>query len=339
MHGIDQTAALLGLIGGAQAAIGHLEREAIRSTRGSDREPSRLPMPRDKETWDALAAAGVEWLPDETQTDVRKRLGSWRIEKWIRAALPEGWTTRRTDHHLYTDLVDENGRARANMMIHVQDGDAWISIRSRLRTFYTTDRSYLHEQPAVPTIETSDGVVLWRGAPIPARTRDPAVDPEWFKKPSHYDLAYARAAEVLDTAFPGWQDPTALWDETDDALRARLPTSESTAPTGEPYELHVTFYHDSAGRSFCDSGRQAEGLFESDEAAIAALKDARGGGLSYERQDYVITCRGRRVDTWTKRRPEPARPGGRGGLPRMIMSSHGEVYFDDGDGLYSRDPA
>lgn len=102
----------------------------------------------------------------------------------------------------------------------------------------------------------------------------------------------------------------------------------------------MTFYHDSAGRNFCDAGRQAEGLFESDEAAIAALQDARGGGLSYARQDYVITCRGRRVHSWTKRRAEPARSGGRGGLPRMIMSSHGKVYVDDGYGGYSfRDDA
>lgn len=30
--------------------------------------------------------------------------------------LPEGWTKKRTDHYMYTDLLDDKGRVRASIM-------------------------------------------------------------------------------------------------------------------------------------------------------------------------------------------------------------------------------
>jgi hypothetical protein len=59
--------------------------------------------------------------------------------------LPPGWTKRRTSHHLWTDLLDSNGRVRAAIFYSAvfYDRDAHFYATSR----YSTDTEYHIPEP------------------------------------------------------------------------------------------------------------------------------------------------------------------------------------------------
>lgn len=77
---------------------------------------------------------------------------------------PPGWSIKSTEHWLYKDLLDPQGQVRAQLMLHYQDRDSWISLRQK----YCAS-AYYRENGATevfPTIKDSNGKIVWVGKPI-----------------------------------------------------------------------------------------------------------------------------------------------------------------------------
>lgn len=302
--------AMMGLIGGPAAAIDALE-DGERRKLGW----GQLPHPQDEETRAALAAAGVEW-------------GERIDQMYCQAKVPEGWKTERTDHHLYTNLLDANGRVRAMMLIHAWDRDAWLSGRTRLTATHHVDQSYERDPAAVPAIKTSNGVILWRGTPIAAVKG--GYTKEGARIPNHYDLAQKRAAEILSQFWPEWQNIQAYWDVSDEEIRMCLPENESEGPIGETYSLHAAYYRTLQDHYEADRGEACRGIFPTPEEAERVLRDLATGSSYGEKVRYTIHGPQGQVATWEWKSPAAERRENR-------RWGRGKYYFEDGYGFFEED--
>ena len=117
---------------------------------------------------------------------------------FVAASLPEGWKIVRTDHHLYTRLVDQLGRERATIFYKAAfyDQDAFMSITRRYNVAYQPG-------PGENWREGSHYVPTDWGQPIPGA---PSFDG---------DDACERAVAWLDENFPDHKNPLAYLDLPD----------------------------------------------------------------------------------------------------------------------------
>lgn len=108
------------------------------------------------------------------------------------AKLPPGWTKRATDHSLWTDLVDGEGRKRGSIFYKAAfyDRDAFYSIKSWL------------EIGQGPRGE----LVVWGGGRI---LRSCGKMPDGLER---RDAMRKEAKAWADEKFPGNEDPVAYWN-------------------------------------------------------------------------------------------------------------------------------
>lgn len=122
--------------------------------------------------------------------------------------LPYGWKLKPTDHSMWNNLLDEQGRVRAKMFYKAAFYDR--SAHIRLETRYHVDREnkiaddYDSAQRYVAK-DSADGTVLFATEYL---ERDPKYSPEWSAK----EQALRKEAEAwLDTNRPDWKDAAAYW--------------------------------------------------------------------------------------------------------------------------------
>lgn len=172
---------LLGLVMGQPSAIAASEeagqREVVAST--------VLPV-KDREAWEILGKMGVVRGVAVSGDDL-----------FVNATMPAGWTKRRTDHSLWSEVVDERGRVRASIFYKAAfyDRDAFMSALPRYRVDYKLDG---HETVGV-VAEDADGSILW-------------------EKPTANNREAREAAQVeayawLDAHRPKWRDVVASWED------------------------------------------------------------------------------------------------------------------------------
>lgn len=139
-------------------------------------------------------------------------------ELFVQASLPEGWSKRPTDHSLWTDLLDDNGRIRGKIGYKAAFYDRWTIWDLSCRYSYHADPVRGWEDPEYDLgpwqgVITDQDKVIWATptqlAPQP-HNAEREVLREWYDK---RDRLAREALECIERQFPDYQNPFAYWDE------------------------------------------------------------------------------------------------------------------------------
>lgn len=112
--------------------------------------------------------------------------------------LPTGWRKVATDHSMWSNLLDANGRKRAMIFYKAAFYDR--SARLHCCPRYNATADYDTNQPQVE----DGGVAIWTGTPIPVENEKP-----WEANEKARELAQAWLSERR----PDYMNVTAYWDE------------------------------------------------------------------------------------------------------------------------------
>lgn len=106
--------------------------------------------------------------------------------------LPKGWTIKRTNSILWSNLVDENGNKRVSIFyrpsLYDRDADACMITRYQITTEFVEKKDSVHTF-AFKVIDTKSGNIIY----------DPGNDEN-------------AGITWLDENYPEWKDPFAYWD-------------------------------------------------------------------------------------------------------------------------------
>lgn len=235
------------MVAGPQGAQSVLESESDRLTRGksSKTNPTLHMPPVSAEIGERMKAWGFKF-PDDYKFSHDNR-GNRRSQDLVLPVFaPDGWSIRSTDHYLYKELVDNRGRVRAYMMIHVQDGDSWVQLVEayKVTTWY---KNYGDGGGEWHCIKDSSGNMVWCG---------------------DEKVTESEARSILTSRFTQ-KDLTA--DEVFDAA-VEWPVWGFTPPDLLRYQLS-TNYHDVISGDYRDGG--SESLMASDDEDAVKIAQAR----------------------------------------------------------------
>lgn len=271
---------MMGMIGGPALAVDTLNRIGRNDlSRGSSEKYVEIKLPR----------TGAS----EKDKEALRKAGCILHDKWpdgrndplfLPAQAPLGWKVQPTDHYMYSNLLDEQGRTRARIGYKYTDSWANLTVLNRFSANYTNDSWNKKGAPDldVPTIQDSNGKTLWRGKPMKHCASD-SKD------------ARAIAADVLTKHYPKWAEPDAYWELAE--ADVKFPKSESAAPTGKKYELFIEIYHKADDHYSADSGMNNSTLAETEQEGIRVLEESAKGMLSngYQKVKYQVYCEGKTV--------------------------------------------
>lgn len=121
--------------------------------------------------------------------------------------IPAGWTKRPTDHSMWSDLVDEQGRVRARIGYKAAFYDRWSQISVNRR--YTSNIDYSDEYfPVHPKNYPKYSIVMDAGNVVKRFGPFEAVDDlEWFRD----NRAEETAMAYLKENHPDYLSLTAYW--------------------------------------------------------------------------------------------------------------------------------
>lgn len=121
---------------------------------------------------------------------------------FVKAQLPSGWRKEQTSDMLWSDLLDDKGRKRADILYKAAfyDRQAFIRLCSRYRADW-------EKGAAVDW----DGSILWRSGPLRTEPDDSNKD-EWLAWYQYRKNLMWQAQDWLDEHKPGWRDPMMYWD-------------------------------------------------------------------------------------------------------------------------------
>lgn len=124
-------------------------------------------------------------------------LGAEVDDLFVEAQLPDGWAKRGSDHAMWSDLLDEKGRKRAEIFYKAAfyDRSAHMSLclRYRYDCYEPCDGGY-------QTVVKDGGTVLHA---IGVREKEDYRLGEEHRK---------QAEDWLDSNYQDWKDPLAYWD-------------------------------------------------------------------------------------------------------------------------------
>lgn len=254
---------LMGLIGGRDAMDRLAHADMARD--------SLLPAEIDPAHRETLERAGVVFGdPDE------------RFPRLRRVVLPEGWRLVRADHPLYSNLLDEKGRPRAEVAYSKVDPTAWIRCLRRYRAGHVIDDPHdWRNEPLVPAILDCAGTALWRGLKVPKDGEQQRRAAWESDAPTDIQRATAIAEAKLDEVAPRWRDPSAYWDE-----EVEFPPHDTPPDARPTYSLRVEVYN---GGRYVDGGEQSRTRAADDAEAARKFHGAVTRMLgSYDEVRYWI---------------------------------------------------
>ena len=141
-----------------------------------------------------------ETLPQECPREELEQLGFIFGENnddiFIRVQFPIGWSKQPTDHSMWSDLIDNNGRKRGLIFYKAAFFDRSAHMRLHPRYSFTSERN--DDYDIIAYIVTDCGKEIHR------------IDGYWkFRDASfHNNLA----VEWLNRHFPDWESKLAYWD-------------------------------------------------------------------------------------------------------------------------------
>jgi hypothetical protein len=166
----------------------------VRRVRSVTNVLSRKMTPQERE---ALEAEGFKFLGPVEGDDLFQYV-----------VFPEGWTKRRTEHHMYTDLVDPQSRTRGSIGYKVAFyDDRWANFSLYCRyTVGYEEGAHTVADRGTPVEGENYGKVLHR---VPfARKADGGV-----KDYDEYEASRKACTDWLAEHYPNWQDPTSYWND------------------------------------------------------------------------------------------------------------------------------
>lgn len=126
---------------------------------------------------------------------------------FVYVKFPEGWTKKRTDHSMYTDLLDPQGRVRGSIGYKAAFYDRWarMTVFSRFTVGYREDGFAVCDR-GTPVEGDRDGKELF-SATYARDEKGGVVD---YKE---YDEARQKCAAWLKEHYPNCDDPAAYWND------------------------------------------------------------------------------------------------------------------------------
>lgn len=158
----------------------------------------------------AWAATGIEFGPVEKGALFRD------------VKLPPGWRKCATDHPMWSDLVDANGRLRATIFYKgaIYDQDAHIGLVPRFFVRRNMDgvlSAQNHGHPVPMQMHVLDGQsVVWSTQleQLEPRPTLPGERSAWWHRAGEIeDQHRARAVDWLESHYPDFRNLCAYWDE------------------------------------------------------------------------------------------------------------------------------
>lgn len=141
---------------------------------------------------------------------------------FVHVQLPGGWRKERTDHSMWSDLLDARGRKRASIFYKAAfyDQDAFISTTRRYSVStrpiggWTRDR---RGEQWESVVLDCDGAVLWslyklRPEPVYSSATGEGNRASWLLWRREKDALSKLATGWLDKNYPDWQSVLAYWD-------------------------------------------------------------------------------------------------------------------------------
>lgn len=126
---------------------------------------------------------------------------------FVDVTLPPGWKKEKTEHPLWTHLLDANGNVRAKIFYKAAFYDRAAHLSPVARFYATTTvpdpAKSCDGQPAVPVILDSNHRVLWRGGQVKENPNK-----SWEAN----DQARETAQIMLAKCYPDHENLGAYWD-------------------------------------------------------------------------------------------------------------------------------
>ena len=184
------------MVGGVGSAIEAQERTGQNQFVKSETLPTRLGLGLDEraQAKASLEAAGFKFL-GEVEGD--------SLFQYVE--FPAGWQKRRTDHSMWSELVDDKGRVRGSIFYKAAfyDRDAHMSLNRRYR-FEEDYEARKAGKYTAKVIDTATGTTIHEIDPI-----TPTDKARGFEAS---DAVRASAKAWLQEHFPQWEDAGAYWD-------------------------------------------------------------------------------------------------------------------------------
>lgn len=294
-----QELTLLGLIGGGQCISDTMREQAQTEFENSS---------------DGLCR--TEQVPKGDQEDLKamglKIIGPVENDPlFLNVQFPHGWTKKRTNHGMYTDILDEKGRKRGTIMYKPDfwDRDGRTYSTNRFIATYNSPRweDQSAEKVIIPIVKNSNDEIVWRGEPLEDDNGWRAGDcPYESDAPRNGDRYYYDCSEharflsykVLLSVCPDYGNKelrgcTLYWD-----TEPVWPASLSEPPKGELYSVYVEFFTQNyyGGFTHVDSGHNCSIRAESDKEALEkAEKATKHFQGSYDRFVLRVIREGKEV--------------------------------------------
>lgn len=137
---------------------------------------------------------------------------------FVNVQLPDGWRKERTDHSMWSDLLDDKGRKRASIFYKAAfyDRDAFISTVRRYSAKAQPVGGYstgYKDREWEGAVLDHDGTVLWNFYKLrPEPEYSTEIRPQWLAWQDEKDILGKLATGWLDKNYPDWRDASAYWD-------------------------------------------------------------------------------------------------------------------------------
>lgn len=118
--------------------------------------------------------------------------------------LPEGWKKERTDHSMWSKLLDQQGRERASIFYKAAFYDRSAHLSLTCRYGFHTDYDRRDAEGVEVVIVTDCGERIHETEPL---ANEDGQNWESYEKSKKVAVAW------LDERYPRWRDPTAYWGE------------------------------------------------------------------------------------------------------------------------------
>ncbi len=193
---------LVRIFGGEPDVLDHMNIEERRNALNSVMMAKR--MKPSKEEWEQLGFTFTD-IPDD--------------DILCRATLPKGWTLEETDHCLWTDIKDENGRIRGSMYYNSLPYDR--SARMSLRCRYGVHVGSVVEDSFVEEIYFGNEQEKLFVAGQIRRARGQISREEADARFDREDALRKMAEEFGDANYPGWKSVHSYWGIGKDVIEEK----------------------------------------------------------------------------------------------------------------------
>lgn len=130
---------------------------------------------------------------------------------FIEVQLPDGWRKERTEHSMWSNLLDAQGRVRATLFYKAAFYDRCAFMNIVRRFSYRAqpvggyESDYDNKTTPRVCVVTDCDEVIWQ-----SEVMSPSDDIEWFNLS---DRLAPQGEAWLNEHYPNWRDPLAYWEK------------------------------------------------------------------------------------------------------------------------------